>query len=67
MDKGTNSQAKIYDPIRAQVVKWVAKKFNCSEYYVRKVDNNPSLTGGSCEEIRKAYRTKYAEMQQLMA
>lgn len=58
---------KKYDASRAQAIKWTADKYEVSEQYVRNIDNNPNMDYGRCNEIRKAFRAKYAELQQVLS
>lgn len=66
--KGTElSTQKRSNPLRAQAVKWVSRKYNVSEGYVYNIDSNSNLNGGLADEIRKAYRAKYEELKQAVA
>jgi hypothetical protein len=63
----TNKRLRVSDPFRSLAVKWVARQFNCSESYVYRIESEPNLNGGVADEIRKAYRAKYAELKQAVA
>jgi hypothetical protein len=66
--KGTElNRQKRSDPIRALAVKYVVKKFDVSEMYVYKIAADSNRTGGLADEIRKAYRAKYAELKEIIA
>lgn len=58
---------KKYDAKRALAIKSIAERYAVTEQYVRNIDNNPNLTGGQTEEIRSAYRKKYAQLHQVLS
>lgn len=62
-----NKIIKKYDANRASAIKWTAYQFGVTEQYVRNIDNNQNLNGGQCNEIRKAFRTKYSELQKILS
>ena len=67
MNKDTQKY-KPYDANRAMSVKWVARKYNVTEVYVRQCDNHPDKTGSPlADEIRKSLRAKYAELKEILS
>lgn len=67
MNKGRKIY-KPYDANRAAAVKWVAKKFEVTEVYVRQCDNYPNKTTSDlADEIRKALREKYNELKAILS
>lgn len=69
MDKDKSYQSKnatgVYDPIRAQAIKWTAKDQKCSDQYVRAIINGTSK-GGRSEEIKKAFLKKSEELKAVL-
>lgn len=70
MSKG-NKKPKPYKPYdynRSEAIKWVAKKLQVTPEYVRQCDNYPEKTTSDlADEIRKALRLKYAELQKVLS
>lgn len=63
-----NKKYKPYDAHRAMAIKWTAQKYKVTPEYVRQCDNYPDMTTSDlANEIRKAMRTKYEELKQLLS
>jgi hypothetical protein len=65
MNKNTKKRTP-KNTTRAAAVKWVAKKFECTNGYVYGVLDK-TFSGGISNEVRKAYDEKYAELQQVLS
>ncbi len=65
MNKST--KRRITDRKKTEAVHWVAKQYDCTTAYVYGVLNGTYSNNGRAEDILKAYREKYAELQQVLS
>lgn len=60
------ARKKPYDSTRAQAIKWTAEKYQVSREYVRAAIYG-TANGGRTEEILRSFRSKYAELKEVLA
>ncbi len=63
MNKGS---LKKYDAKRAEVIKYIARKMEVTEGYVRQCIAG-TATAGRAEDIKRAFNEKYAQVKQVLS
>jgi len=55
------------DNKRSEAIKLIAKKFDCTPELVRMALNNPDYNYGIADDIRKAYKTTYNQLEKILS
>lgn len=63
-----NKSRRKYDAKRAEVVKFLANKFNCTPEYIRSVIHPDSTVSWlRSDEIRREYKEKYEAIRNILS